>query len=64
VTTNTTAGMRYQYAYDSNNALSTVKLRKPSNGDWLYQRKTVFSTTALNPHRASSRSPEIDSSGT
>ncbi len=42
VTTNTTDGMRYQYTYDSDNALSTVKLRDPGNGNWNYQRKKAF----------------------
>jgi RHS repeat-associated protein len=51
VTTNTTAGMRYQYAYDTNSALSTVKLRKVSNGDWLFQRKMVFSFTTSGDRR-------------
>lgn len=43
VTTNTTAGMRFIFAYDSNSALSTVKLRDPSNGNQNYQRKKAFS---------------------
>ena len=33
VTTNTTAGQRFQFAFDSNSALSTVKLRDPANGN-------------------------------
>src|SRR3989454_8324805 len=43
VTTNTTAGQRFQYAYDSNSALTTIKLRNPSNGNWNFQRKKAFS---------------------
>ena len=42
VTTNSTDGMRYTYSYDVNEALTTVKLRNPANGNLLYQRKCAF----------------------
>jgi hypothetical protein len=43
VTTNTIAGRRFQYTYDVNSALSTVKLRDPENGNWNYQQNKAFS---------------------
>lgn len=51
VTTSSSAGMRYIYAYDSNNALSTVKLRDPANGNQNYQRKCVFSLVTSGDRR-------------
>ncbi|MBI4257903.1 MAG: hypothetical protein HY619_03015 [Thaumarchaeota archaeon] len=42
VTTNTTAGMRFIYAYDTNKALDNIVLRDPGNGNLNYQGKKVF----------------------
>jgi RHS repeat-associated protein len=51
VTTNTTAGMIYRFAYDSNSALSTVKLRDPANGNENFQLKKVFTLLTSGSYR-------------
>ncbi|MBI4605207.1 MAG: hypothetical protein HY721_24850 [Planctomycetes bacterium] len=58
VTTNTTAGMWHQFAYDGYSALSTVKLRDPSTGSWNFQRKKVFQFLTSGDRRRSVKSSE------
>jgi RHS repeat-associated protein len=51
VTTNSTAGQRFQFSYDSNSALTTVTLRDPSNGNLNYQVKKAFSLVTSGDRR-------------